>query len=105
FPEVPNHGNTLEFVRQHVESGQDVLHQIHIINEPGIRRATDRWINSVMGKGIDRREFQNLILSRNPTFFNGLTQLFSEVISHAEVLKGMGVTVIISPILEPTING
>lgn len=99
FPEQPDHDQIKETIKFFIDSGHDVVHQIFILNGPGIKAGSDRVINSFVGREVKHNEYRDLLF--NSSYFRDrVLNLFSEVVTHARALEAIGAEVFISPELE-----
>lgn len=99
FPEAPTHQQIIDTVREFIELGHTVTHEIHILNGPAMRRCTDRWINGVTRYPVCSDDFDNLVRD-DAAIRDALLNLFAEVVRYAQHLEELGATVLISIELE-----
>jgi hypothetical protein len=100
FPEKTNPEQVKQYVKNLLDSGHVVTHEIHILNGPGMRKGLDIFVNAVYGKTTFAEEYASDLNSKNPILMNPLRNLFAEVVSHARVLESYGAQVLICPELE-----
>ncbi len=99
FPEKPTQAQVIDTLSYFLSKGHNVLHEIHILNGPGMRRGSDWFVNSVMGYNVYDEDFVDLI-QWNPNMRAAVQDLFSDVVVYAKELEQLGVDVYICPELE-----
>lgn len=86
-------------VKHLIDSGHQVVHQIHVICGPCLRDGSDAFANSILG-GNTRPEKFNDRMFNHGALQSGLVTLLGEVVSHAKLLESLGAEVYICPELE-----
>jgi len=99
FPETPDPEQVFETLKFFIDNGHQITHQIHILNGPGMRRATDWFVNEAAGRRLYDEEFIDLLYASNDFRIKVLNK-FAEVVRHAKRLESIGVDVYICPELE-----
>lgn len=99
FPERTNPAQVEMYLKNLVDAGHQVTHEIHILNGPAMRKSTDYFINDFYHSSIDDKTFVR-DLNTNQALQDHVRNLFAEVVAHARVLEASGVEVLICPELE-----
>ena len=99
FPERSDPNQVYETLKFFVESGHQVTHEIHILNGPGMRRASDWFVNEAANRSLYPDDFIDLLYSSND-FRLKILDKFAEVVVHAKRLEAIGIDVYICPELE-----
>ncbi len=99
FPEKSNKDNIKNTIAELIANGHSVFHEIHVLNGPGIRGASDYFVNSLFNRKMYNKEFKKLLKTDSYTQQRVL-KLFRRVVVHAEALQNLGAYVVICPELE-----
>ena len=103
FPEQGNHSVVKDHLTAKINEDYQIYFELHILNEPAIRKSQDYFVNGLMGRKISNKDFENLIL-KDVKLQNGIKKLFDEAVSYAKEIEKLGVKVVISPLLEGTMS-
>ena len=103
FPEPGNHSVVKDYLSTQINQDYQIYFELHILNEPAIRKSQDYFVNGLMGRKISNKDFENLIL-KDAKLQNGIKKLFDEAVSYAKEIEKLGVKVVISPLLEGTMS-
>jgi hypothetical protein len=103
FPEASNKDLVYNFLAELRGRGHTIVHEIYVVNGPGIRGGRSRLANSLAGKTVEPEEFDKLVRT-NQQFRFKLRAEFVKVVEFSKLLEQLGIEVLICPVLEDNLS-